>query len=537
LKLYQAFTQILSENGVDTMFGLMGDANMQYVTDFIDNCGGTFVGSVHESGAVSMADGYGRVANRVGVASVTHGPGLTNTITALTEAVRNQSQLLLITGDTKPGWDLSPQNFDIGGVVTPTGAGYERVYGADTLLRDVQRALRRIVVEHRPVVLNLPVELLASDAGELQKNGLQTVFPPSASAIDAETLDDALGIAASGRKVVVLAGRGAVLADAHDSLVHLAGLLNAPLATTLLAKDYFRGHPQNLGICGTISSSLSRDAIAEADCILAFGASLNKHTAGMLGGKRIVQCDTAPSGIGKFTPTDVSVLGDAKAVAASMAEGLSTAGFEADDGWATEIERRVQAASPFDDFTDRSGAGTVDSRVAMIRLDEILPLERTVVTDSGRFLLAPWRYLHVADPTSFIHTTNFASIGLGLGTAIGAATGRPEQLTVAVLGDGGFMMHMAEFSTAVRDHLRLVVIVLNDAAYGADYITLQSYGIDPTHAYLKWPEFAPVAEALGARGLTVRSLGDLDEVGHALASADGPVLVDVKVDPTVDIWQ
>jgi thiamine pyrophosphate-dependent acetolactate synthase large subunit-like protein len=178
----------------------------------------------------------------------------------------------------------------------------------------------------------------------------------------------------------------------------------------------------------------------------------------------------------------------------------------------------------------------VDLRTVMVRIDEMLPPERSVVTDAGRFLLGPWRYLHVADPQCFVHTTNFASIGLGMGTAIGASVARPGQVTVAVTGDGGFMMHMAEFSTAVRYQLPLVVVVLNDSAYGAEYTGLKHYGFDPGLSFIDWPDFAPVAQALGGRGMTVRTLSDLDALAGLIEDRGGPILVDVKVDPAVDIW-
>lgn len=534
MKAYEALARALVDRGLGTMFGLMGDANMQYIAAYIRSCNGQFVGSVHESGAVTMADGYGRVSSRIGVAAVTHGPGLTNSVTALTESVRNRSQLLLLTGETHAGYDVSSQAIDIAAVVGPTGAGYERIYRSDTLTADFDRALKRIAVEKRPVVLNVPFDLLNVEVGDVapRSRAQAEVLVPS---VDPTAIDQALGVIVSAKRPVILAGRGAALANAHDDLVHLADIIGAPLATTLLGKDYFRGHPRDIGICGTVSSPLGGAAIAEADCIVAFGASLNKHTSGpTLAGKRIVHCDVDPVRIGMFTDVDVAVLGDARAAAQAMASSLDKAGFEISSD--PELVERLAAASPLDEFEDRSDDGTVDPRTFMVRLDEMLPAGRTVVTDAGRFLLAPWRYLHVSDPCHFVHTTNFASIGLGLGMAIGASMARPDELTVAVTGDGGFMMHMAEFSTAVRYRLPIVVVVLNDGAYGAEYTALKHYGLDPELSLIEWPDFAPVAEALGGRGTTVRTLADLGGLAELIEDRTGPLLVDAKVNPAVDIW-
>jgi thiamine pyrophosphate-dependent acetolactate synthase large subunit-like protein len=536
MKTYEAVARTLVGCGLKTMFGLMGDANMQYIVDYMEH-GGHYVGAVHETGAVAMADGYGRVTGTVGVATATHGPGLMNTLTALTEAVRNRSRLLLLTGETKAGFDLSPQVVDIAAVIAPTGAGYERVHRADTFAADFRRALRRVLVEGRPVVLNIPFDLLNAEAGDPdvpRPGSLVEAIP--VPAVGPTSIDDALGLLVSAKRPVILAGHGAVLAGARDDLVRLADLVDAPLATSLLGKDFFRGHPRNIGICGTVSSPIGAATVAEADCVVAFGASLNKFTAGpALAGKRLVHCDVDPQRIGAFTNVDVSVLGDAKAVAAAMVDGLVDARFEVAAG-NTDLADRLAAASPRDEFTDRSDGDTLDLRTAMVMLDEQLPIDRTVVTDAGRFLLGPWKYLHVNDPMRFVHTTNFASIGLGLGNAIGAAVAHPDQLTVAVVGDGGFMMHLGEFSTAARHGLPMLVVVLNDGSYGAEYTALKLYGMDPDYSLITWPDLAPVADALGGRGVTVRSAEQLTEAVAGADSLTGPLLLDVKVNPGVDIW-
>jgi thiamine pyrophosphate-dependent acetolactate synthase large subunit-like protein len=534
MKTFEAVARTLVACGLKTMFGLMGDANMQYIVDYMQN-GGHYVGAVHETGAVAMADGYGRVTGTVGVATVTHGPGLTNTLTALTEAVRNRSQLLVLTGETKAGFDLSPQVIDIAAVIAPTGAGYERIHRADTFAVDFRRALRRVFVEGRPVVLNIPFDLLNAEAGDLDIQRPASLVE-AVPAVGQQSIDDALGVLVSAKRPVILAGHGAVLAGARDQLVRLADLVGAPLATTLLGKDYFRGHARNLGICGTVSSPIGAATVAEADCVVAFGASLNKHTAGpTLAGKRIVHCDVDPHRIGAFMEVDVPVLGDAKAVAAAMVDGLTGARFEPIEG-DPGLAKRLATASPRDEFVDRSNGDTLDLRTAMVVLNEQLPIDRTVVTDAGRFLLGPWKYLHVNDPMRFVHTTNFASIGLGLGNAIGAAVAHPEELTVAVVGDGGFMMHLGEFSTAARNKLPVLVVVLNDGSYGAEYTALKIYGMDPDYSLITWPDLAPVADALGGRGVTVRSVEQLTEAVTGVDALASPLLLDVKVNPGVDIW-
>jgi acetolactate synthase-1/2/3 large subunit len=534
MTVHAAVASALTDLGTETIFGVLGDANMLYLADFMRDKHGRFVGATHEGAAVSMADGYSRVSGRTGVASVTHGPALTNTLTALVEAVRNRSRLLLITGET-PAVQGYMQDIDIRGVVSPTGAGYERVYRVSDAVSAVCRAFRRIAAERRPIVLDVPFDLLARPVP--QDTSVRAVLTETACAPDAAALDRALGLLAAARRPVIVAGRGAVQAGAREPIIAVARATGAYLATTLLAKDYFRGVEGNLGICGSLSTSVASREIAAADCVLAIGAGLNSFTAAALPQQaKVIHCDNDPGAFGVRTPVDVAVLADARAAAVAMAVALDEAGVHRARTSLAQLEADIAADPPGADFADASDDNTVDVRSAMIRLDEMLPPERMVVTDIGRYMIAPWRYLHVDRPAHFVHSCNFGSIGLGLGTAIGASVADGDVPVIAVLGDGGFMMNMAEFSTAVRNKLGLMVIVANDGAYGAEYRKLAEYGVDPAYALNDWPDFTAVAEAMGARGVAVRSVKELDAVAELVpALADGPVLVDLKLNPSVEI--
>ncbi|MEU5397899.1 thiamine pyrophosphate-binding protein [Streptomyces sp. NPDC005963] len=534
MKVYQEVAAGLLERGVDTVFGLMGDANMRYLCAYTE-AGGRFVPVVHEGGAVGMADGWSRMTGRVGVASVTHGPAVSNTLTPLIEAVRSRSRVLLLTGDT-PAEPTHFQRLDLAAVAATAGAGYEKVHRPATVLRDLDRALRRVVAEDRPVLLDLPIGLVGKDAGP--RPPLTVPLPRHAGMATEDRLDAALGLIAGARRPIVLAGRGAVLAGAHGELVALADLVAAPLATTVLAKDWFRGHPSDLGIFGSLSHSAATAAIADADCVIAFGASLNSVTAmhgELLNGKRIVQVDADPGAFGWYTPVDEAVPGDARAVAAAMAAALREAGHRAARGWLEKVQAALGEHRLADDFRDRSAVDTIDVRTATIRLDEVLPDRRVVVSDIGRFAVGVWPYLRVVHPGDFISMGGFGSIGLGLAGAIGAAVARSDDLTVAVVGDGGFMMNMAEFTTAVREELPLLVVVLNDGAYGAEHYKLVHFGVDPDHSLTAWPELVPLAVAMGADGRTVRTLSDLDALKDIVDGLEGPFLLDVKLDPHVNV--
>jgi thiamine pyrophosphate-dependent acetolactate synthase large subunit-like protein len=535
VKVHSVVARTLRALGTETMFGVMGDANMLYVTDFIRDCGGRYVGAVHETGATSMADGYARVRGGVGVATVTHGPGLTNAVTALTEAAKSRTPLLVVTGEI-PSVGDPRQDIDIAQVVAPTGAAVRRVRRPTATADELQRAWRQASLEQRPVVVNVPADFLRLDVPFEQPRPSQ--IPSPAAAPEREALEEALGAALGSRRVVVLAGRGAVLAGARDVLVALAESLGAVLATTLMAKDLFRDEPFDLGIFGTFSSPVARSALERADCILAFGASLNEYTTAsgtLLAGKRVVHCDLDARAIGRHADTEVAVVGDARLTAEAMLAVMAEHGASVSAYRSADLQRALAEQTQYDDFTDRTSVDTVDVRTAMILVNEGLPTQRLVVTDAGRFCIAPWRYLQVREPRAFVQAANFGSIGLGLATAIGAAIARPDLPAVAVAGDGGLMMHLSEFSTAVREKVPLALVVLNDGAYGAEYDKLKEFGVDPDYSLIDWPELAPIAEALGGRGVVVRRPDELKAALRLVDALTGPLLIDVKVDASIRI--
>ncbi|MBB5157343.1 thiamine pyrophosphate-binding protein [Saccharopolyspora phatthalungensis] len=532
MKVYEQLASLLQAHGVDTVFGLMGDANM-YLTSAFELDGGRFVRAVHEAGALSMADVYARMTGRPGVATVTHGPGFTNTLTALVEAARFPAPILLITGDP-PAEATHLQRLDIGAVCASLGVAHERIHRPDTVVRDFARALRRLRGSGAPVVLNVPLPIsVAESASEGQV--AEPVWPTQIAPVTGGALDQALGLVAASSRPIVLAGRGVVAAAAEAELVALADLLGAPLFTTGLARGLFRDHPRHLGIMGSLSHEGASQILNDSDCVLAFGAALNKYTT--LGGelfqdKRLLQVDVDPSKLGWLVQPDESIVGDARAVAATMTAELRAGGFSGSDSWRA---RSVEAAAMIRTWTpadQRSGPRTVDIRVVSQRLNQALPVDCTIVSDVGRFVAGVWPYLDRCRPGRFTAMTGFGSIGLGVAAGIGAAVAGVSELTVALVGDGGFMMHASELATAARERLPLLVLVFNDGAYGAEYHKLTALGFDPRHAYNDWPDLSAVASAAGAEAHLVTQLEDVDVLAKRVASLEAPLVVDIRLDPT-----
>jgi thiamine pyrophosphate-dependent acetolactate synthase large subunit-like protein len=529
---HEAVAHALCDQGIEVVFGVLGDGNLYMIDSFQRSAGGRFYAMCHEAGGVLAANGYARTSGKLGVATVTHGPALTNIVTALVESVRDRTPLLIVAGDTDATVRDHLQDVSQRDVVLATGAGFEQVRSPATIAADLATAVRRALVERRPIVLNVPVEFQWREVEYVPVR--RAPHSPQAIAPDPAALDEAAGLLAVANRPIVLAGQGAATAEARAALIGLAKRIGAPLATTLRGRDLFRGEPHDLGICGTLSDEVALDCITQADTVVAFGASLNGWTTAegsVLAGKKVVHVDLDPSALRRFADIDVGVVGDVVPVVEAFVAMLDEAGI-APTGFASPQLADRLAARDGSGYTDLGTEHTVDIRTALRRVDAAFPAERTVVTDAGRFLRHAFAHVHVPTPLAFVNTVNFGSIGLGMGNAIGAHIGAPERPVLLVMGDGGFMLGgMAEFNSAVRHGVDLVVVVIDDGAYGAEHVQFRDKRMDPAISTFDWPELSAVATALGGRGIAVRNLAELDAALESVQERDRPVLIDVKVDP------
>jgi len=269
IPVFEALANSIVDHGLDTMFGLMGDANLFMANHFTSELNGRFVPVVYEGSAVLAAMAFWHVTGQVGVATVTHGPGLSNCLTALLEGARRYSPCVIIAGDTPVVDRNALQGADQREMVKITGAGFEQVRTADTALNDLAAAFHRAAAEKRPIVLNVPADFMWQDVH--YKKTIYPSFKTKLSAVSGDVFDDALGIIASAKRPIIVAGIGAC--HARDALLRLADRLEAPIATTLKAKDLFDGCSNNMDIFGTLSTPEGYAAIDKADCVVSFGAS------------------------------------------------------------------------------------------------------------------------------------------------------------------------------------------------------------------------------------------------------------------------
>ncbi|HEX3690049.1 MAG TPA: thiamine pyrophosphate-binding protein [Solirubrobacteraceae bacterium] len=529
--------QTLAATGVTDAFGVLGSGNL-IVTNALCSRGARFHHARREDGAICMADGYARVTGNVGIVSLHQGPGLTNAVTGLTEAVKSRTPLLVLAGESPATAVTSNFHIDQPALAASVGAASDRVQSPATAPDDTQRAHQRAVIERRPVLLNVPIDIQTQAAEALVPTRPPLpAFPmpdPSAQAV-AATAD----LLQRAQRPLILAGRGAVSGHARAELERLGAITGALLATSAVANGLFAGLPYSVGISGGFASPFATTLLPHADIVLVFGASINHWTTrhGRLIGDEatIVQVDIEARAFGLNRPADLTMLGDAAAGARLLADELERRGHHA-TGWRTpETAREIAAHSWADDpYEDTSTDEWIDPRTLSIALEARLPAEKAVAVDSGHFLGYPAMFLGVPDARAWVFPNGFQSVGLGLGNAIGAAIARPDRPTVLAIGDGGAFMALAEIETAVRLGLKLLILIYDDCAYGAEVHHFAPMGHDVSLVQFPDADLAAIAQACGARAAIIRRPEELDVVDAWLAeSAPRPLVLDAKVNPTI----
>lgn len=526
-----AIGRTLATLGVERAFGVVGSGNYA-VTNALVEAGVPFTAARHEMGAACMADAYARVTATVSVLSLHQGCGLTNGLTGIAEAAKSHSPVVVIAGDTANGDTTSNFYIDQDASVAALGAVPMRVDRAQDAVRVTERAYRVALHDRRTVVLSLPVDVQEEPA-PADDAVLARSLPPVR--VDADDVREAAALLARAERPVVLAGRGA--RHAGPALRELAEVAGALLTTSATARGLFVGDDWALDICGGFATEPAADLIRDADVIIAFGVALTPWTTrdGDLTAKAtVVQVDDRPTAFGMHEPVNLTVLGDVRAVAEGMTAALRASEADARVRYRTpDVRERVAAArywsqQPHD---PERVDGCVDPVELINALDELLPLERVVATDGGNVNCYAGAHLRVPDERGYVLPFAFQSIGLGLASAIGAAIAQPERMPVLGTGDGSILMTGVELETAVRLGLGMVIVVFNDAAYGAE-IHLYPDDTPKRHEIVRFPDtdIAAIARGYGCEGATVRSLDDLAPL-HAWLDGprDRPIVLDAKI--------
>lgn len=530
MQVAEAVGRTLGHLGVRQVFGVVGSGNF-HLTNALVATGARFVATRHEHGAAVAADAYARATGEVTVVSLHQGCGLTNALTGITEAAKSRSPVLVVTGDTSP--TRSTSNFWIEQELTVRGVGAtsERVHSSRTAVADAARAYTRALLERRTVVLHLTVDVQQEelDWSSADVPAVPERVLPTASPTGVERLVELLTAA---ERPVLVAGRGALGARAElEALAHACGAL---LTTSAVARGLFVGNPWDLDVMGGFATPTAAELIGDADVLVSFGASLNQWTTrsgGLVGGSTTVaQVDLDLGAIGFHRDVQIGIQGDSATTAVAVTSALVGADHRPQGYRSPAVAERIRAGRSWRDepYDDTSDGERIDPRTLTIALDALLPSERVVVPDGGNFNGYPAMFFDVPDNRGYCLPLAFQSIGMALAASVGAAVATPDRITICGIGDGGFMMALTELDTAVRLALPLVVVVYDDAAYGAEVHHFPGHPLDAV--VFPDTDLAAIARGFGCTGVTVRGLEDLAEVDAWLAGPrSSPLVVDAKI--------
>lgn len=537
---YELLAQDIRDLGTEVVFGLMSDDTALLVTT-LDAMGVKFVGARHENNALAAAEGYASSSGKMGVAIIGRGPATANGLHGATYTQRTGSKVLMIFGDVPntgaASNGLGPDTKFLDETAVLRAAGI-RVFAAEAAATSRHTLARAAAAAQQgPVALLLPTNV---QFGQIDPEASAAPAPavPAARRLAPRpaSVAAAAALLQKARKPLIVAGVGAFKAGARDTLVRLADHVGAALATTLKAKDMFRDHPFDCGVVGSFSHAGGRRLIDQADCIVVFGAGLNQRTTSygmsLPVDVPLIHVDTQRDHIGRWYHADVAMVADAQSAAEQLLEAVP-ARPAADMLLRTDAMKNWLA--DFDlasEFQPQPTPRTMDARQLGLELDRLLPRNRNLVYDAGNFLqVVP--YLSVPAPSHFKQASDFSSIGMGFGVALGFARGAPDRPTVLLLGDGSFLMTMGELETVVREDIPLVIVLMNDCAYGAETHYLQMRNQPIAMSLFPDIDFAPVAEAFGFTAATVRTLDELRALAPMLADPQGPIFLDCKINGAI----
>jgi thiamine pyrophosphate-dependent acetolactate synthase large subunit-like protein len=514
VRAYEQFARLVSEAGAHTVFGVLGDGNMHWVAAYRELPGCRWLPAWHEAGAVWMADGFAGHTGEVGVATVTMGPGLAQALPAVMTAVRAGRSVVVITAALPDVEPALAQFADQQAMVRAAGACYVRVRDARRLSAGLARALEE--ARHgTPAVLAIDLAIFETAAATEQQTAI--AGPAVATELDGDEIDAAAAVLAAARSPVVLLGAGVRTSGSVEAALELGRRIGALVGTTIGGRTPLPQEPGNLGVLGMMADPVARELVASADVLLVLGAALDRYNSdgGQLGrDSRIVRVDRRP-GEALWSPRGdvLHVTGELPRVLAALAERLpaTTTHRRTDETRALldgeQARQRALVGLPTDDGPNPWAVVHV--------LERELPPDAHVVVGIGHFWYFVAPYLRPEPSRTFHFACGFASIGQAIPVGVGAALADAGRPVVVIDGDGSAVMNIQELQAAVRHGADLLVIVLDNRAYGSEYHKLALARFDVAASTFEDVPFDVVAVA-AAMGATARSADSPAELAATL---------------------
>ncbi|MGA2093378.1 MAG: biosynthetic-type acetolactate synthase large subunit [Sedimentisphaerales bacterium] len=526
----------LIDQGVDTMFGYPGGVILP-VFDRLYDAPIKFIIPRHEQGGAHMADGYARASGKVGVIVTTSGPGACNIVTGLGTAMMDSISLVAITGQVRTeliGNDAF-QEADTTGITRPVSKYNCIVKDVNDLARTVKEAFY-IASTGRPgpVVVDLPVDVQVAKTTydpnvEMKLPGyrVKTKGHSRQIAMAAEAINKS-------EKPVLYVGGGVIIANASEELRALAKKAHIPVTMTLLALgSYDQTEPESLDMLGMHGSAYANYAVQECDLLIAVGARFDDRVTGKVKAfaphSKVIHIDIDPASIAKNVRADIPVVGDAKEILAELVKEVEHR--ERKEWFAKIAQWKKKYPLTYDKKSTNIKPQYVIEQVCELSGDAI------VTTGVGQNQMWTAQFFKFRRPRQFISSGGLGTMGFGLPAAIGAQIARPEATVFDIDGDHSFNMTLTELRTAVQYELPIKVCILNNGYMGMVRQWQQLfYNRRYSKSYLANPDYAKVAEALGATGITVDKKADVPKAIKKALGEKKPCVIDFKVEREENVW-
>lgn len=538
MRAVDAIMECLKAEGVDVVFGYPGGANLPTYDAFVD-AGIRHVLVRHEAGGGHAAEGYAKASGRVGVVFATSGPGATNIVTPLTDAMMDSVPLVAFTGQVRTeliGTD-GFQEADTFGITMPIVKHSFVIQHPSEIPRVVHEAFH-IARTGRPgpVLIDIPQDL---SRAEIDYEPVTDVHLPGYQpTLDGNSKQIRLAAKAllNARRPVIYAGGGVVNADAAEELTELVVTGKFPITCTLMGLGAFPApHEQWLGMLGMHGTRCANYAMDEADLIVAIGSRFDDRITGKLSEfaprAKFIHIDIDPAEISKNVPAHIPIVGDAKRILPRLTAEYRSLDPDAArlTSWWERIERwRSQHPLRYDDSPDSE----IKPQFLVQALYEATGGGECILSsDVGQHQMWAAQYFHFSKPRRWINSGGLGTMGFGLPAAIGAAIACPDLPSVLLTGDGSFQMNIQELATARQFDVPVKCVIMDNGYLGM-VRQWQELFWDRRYSNVdmgQWPDWIKLADAYGATGVLLTDKSSLvDDLRTALATP-GPVVIDVKV--------
>lgn len=505
MKTAELFVKCLENEGIEYIFGLPGEENLDLMDALLDSPI-QFITVRHEQGAAFMADVYGRLTGKAGVCLATLGPGATNLITGVADANMDHAPVVAIAGqaDTNRLHKESHQVLDLEQMFASITKYSSRLLSPNIVAEVVRKAFKLAQTEKTGATF---IEFPENVAKMQIDDAPLPVKNPSPPEPSADRVALAAELISNAKSPLILAGNGIVRARAWKQLADFSQRLNIPVANTFMAKGVvpFGKNPLALGSVGLQSRDHVNCGFDGADVIICIGYDLVEYHPYLWHPTRdrtIIHIDTTPAEVDAYYCVSVGVVGDIKHSLLRIGELATPHQGHRLRPLRDAIVAEMNACSEDTNFPIKPQKIIWDLRTAMA-------MEDIVICDVGAHKMWMARMFRCEYPNTCIISNGFASMGIALPGAIAAKLAYPERKVVAVTGDAGFLMNSQELETAVRLGLSLVVLVWNDAGYGLiKWKQLNQFG-RPSHVDFTNPDFVRFAESFGAKGYRIRGVQEL----------------------------